>query len=124
MRGLARHEPTRRLSTPEIANETTVEAMERETTGMPEFGFPPHVYFREVDGQMVLLNLENEEYYGLDPVGTNIVNHLTDKPYEVAMADLASEYEVDPEVLRHDAAELVETLLAAGLLERKGDSGD
>lgn len=90
---------------------------------MPEFGFPPHVYFREIDGQMVLLNLENEEYFGLDPVGTNIVNHLTDEPYDAAMADLANQYEVDREVLRQDVAELVETLLAAGLLERKGDVG-
>ena len=94
--------------------------MERDNTAKPEFGFPPHVYFREVDGQMVLLNLENEEYFGLDPVGTNIVNHLTDKPSEVAMAVLASQYEVDPEVLRQDVAELVEKLLEAGLLERKG----
>ena len=33
---------------------------------------PPDVLVRELDGQAVLLNLENEAYYGLDEVGTRM----------------------------------------------------
>jgi hypothetical protein len=92
--------------------------MEWATTGKPDFAFPPHVYFREVDGQMVLLNLENEQYYGLDPVGTDIVNRLTQQSAEMALTDLMDDYEVDPEVLRRDVDDLIGKLLTAGLLER------
>lgn len=85
---------------------------------MPDYIFPPHVYNRAVDGQMVLLNLETEQYFGLDAVGTNIVTRLTEQSSESAIEDLLVDYQVDPQVLRRDIEELLEKLMAAGLLER------
>ncbi|HKY48350.1 MAG TPA: PqqD family protein [Acidimicrobiia bacterium] len=85
---------------------------------MPDYFFPPHVYNRAVDGQMVLLNLETEQYFGLDAVGTNIVTRLTEQSPESAIEDLLGDYQVDPQVLRRDIEELLEKLMAAGLLVR------
>jgi hypothetical protein len=67
---------------------------------------------------MVLLNLQTEEYFGLDPVGTNIVTRLTEQSSESAIEDLLVDYQVDPQVLRTDIEELVEKLMGAGLLVR------
>lgn len=92
--------------------------MEWATTGKPDFVFPPHVYYTEVDGQMVLLNLESEQYFGLDAVGSNIVTRLTEQSSEKALTDLMDDYKVDPEVLRRDIDDLVDKLLTAGLLMR------
>ena len=82
----------------------------------PNFAIPAHVYFREVDGPMVLLNLENEEYYGLDAVGTDIVKRLTDRSKAAALDALLVDYEVDPAVLRRDVDDLILKLVNAGLL--------
>ena len=87
-------------------------------TGKPDFLIPPHVYFTEVDGQMVLLNLDNEQYFGLDEVGTNMITRLTEQSSDTALTDLIEEYEVDPDVLRRDMLDLVDKLLTAGLLIR------
>lgn len=32
---------------------------------------PEHVLTRNLDGELVMLNLENERYYGLDDIGTH-----------------------------------------------------
>lgn len=92
--------------------------MEWATTDKPDFGFPPHVYVTEVDGEMVLLNLDSEVYFGLDSVGTDIINRLTAQSSEMALTELIDHYDVDPQVLRRDVDDLVGKLLAAGLLER------
>lgn len=92
-------------------------------TGVPpfesnSFEIPASVLFREVDGQMVLLNLESEQYYGLNAVGADIVTRLTSQPYGTAFAELARDYDVDLEVLRHDVEHLIEALERAGLVRR------
>ena len=98
--------------------------MERDTTASsPAFAIPAHVYYREVDGQMVLLNLDTEEYYGLSEVGAAIVTRVTEEPWEEALATLTDRYDVDPDVLRSDIDELVADLVTAGLLEHVETTG-
>lgn len=91
-----------------------------ETTGRPSFEIPPQVLYREVDGQMVLLNLETEQYYGLNEVGAHIVTRLTAQPFEAALAALTDDFEVDVTVLHRDIDNLVGELVQAGLLKRSG----
>jgi hypothetical protein len=83
----------------------------------PAFAFSSGVLAREVGGEMVLLNLESEQYYGLDRVGADIVDRLVRTPRDEAMAALRDDYEVDPTVLEHDVERLIAGLIAAGLLE-------
>ncbi len=91
-------------------------------TGEPSFAIPPTVLYQPVGREMVLLNLESEQYFALNEVGAHIVTHLTEKPLEEAFATLEREYEVDPDVLRRDVVELIDGLLGAGLLVRVGTS--
>jgi hypothetical protein len=67
---------------------------------------------------MVLLDLESEQYYGLDAVGADIVTRLTSAPMDEAMAELRHTYDVDAGVLEADVGRLVTELLGVGLLER------
>ncbi len=67
---------------------------------------------------MVLLDLETEQYFGLDDVGTDIVTRITEKPVAVALDELTAAYDVDREALRTDVDDLVASLLGAGLLRR------
>ncbi len=53
------------------------------------------VAFRDLDGEMVLLNLRTGVYCGLDPVGTRIWHLLrAGQPLEAIVASLVAEYEV------------------------------
>jgi hypothetical protein len=83
------------------------------TTGQPSFEIPAQVLHREV-----LLDLATEQYFGLDEIGADIVGRLTRQPYDEAIVALTADYEVDPDTLRRDVRDLVETLIGAGLLER------
>ena len=79
---------------------------------------PDEVLLSGLQDESVLLNLENERYYGLEEVGTRMLAVLTSSPsIEAAYETLLSEYEVDPQRLREDLAELVEKLVKEGLVE-------
>lgn len=75
------------------------------------------VMFRELDGEAVLLNLENEAYYGLDDIGTRIWQVVTTSPsLHAAMEILLSEYEVQPKQLKSDINTLLSDLMQNGLV--------
>jgi hypothetical protein len=92
------------------------ERVDSNTDEAPGYVIPEQVYLREVNGQMVLLNLETEEYYGLDEVGALIVNRLVEHPMDDAIDLLLTDFEIDTETLRGDVDALVASLLLAGLL--------
>lgn len=81
------------------------------------------VLTQEVSGEMVLMDLSSEQYFGLDAVGTRVWNLLDQG---IAPADLLSillrEYEVEQLQLESDIEELLGQLLEAGLV-RVGAEG-
>jgi len=79
---------------------------------------PAHVLVRHLDGETVLLNLETEQYFGLDATGTRMWELATHMPsLEAAYGELSEEFEVEPEVLRRHFAELMGQLVENGLLK-------
>jgi hypothetical protein len=79
---------------------------------------PEHVLMRVVDGELVVLNLDNEHYYGLDEVGTAMWEALTTAPtVSDAIRDLLATYDVDEQTLTRDVENLLEDLRARGLVE-------
>jgi hypothetical protein len=78
---------------------------------------PEDVLFRQLDQEAVILNLDTEIYFGLDAVGTDMWLALTTSDsIQAAYESLLEEYDVAPETLRGDLEELVEKLVADGLL--------
>ena len=82
----------------------------------------PDTLINVVGNEAVLLNLGNEQYYGLDETGTSIWQALTtNMTIQAAYEKLLDEYEVSAEVLQQDLRELLEKLLAQGLVELQSE---
>lgn len=71
------------------------------------------------DAESVLLDLDREEYHGLDAVGTRFWEVLAATPsVEAAYRQLSDAFDADPETLRRDLDAYVSKLTARGLLRR------
>ena len=78
---------------------------------------PDHVLTRRAAGETVLLNLDNEEYYGLSGVGDRAWRLFEEaKPFGEVVEVLVGEFEVEPSVLEADLTALIGDLVASGLV--------
>jgi hypothetical protein len=79
---------------------------------------PAHVLVRYLDCESVLLNLETEQYFGLDETGTRMWQLVMTSPsIDAAYQGLLAEFDVEPELLRTTLTELLGRLLDNGLLQ-------
>jgi Coenzyme PQQ synthesis protein D (PqqD) len=77
----------------------------------------PSVIYRDVSGEIVLLNLQSGVYYGLDPVGSRMWHLLMERrPLDDVCAVMVEEYDVPADVLRADLSRLVDELSSKGLV--------
>ena len=80
--------------------------------------FAETVFAQEVDGEMVLLDMESENYFGLDEVGTAIWQAMQEKQtLQEVFEVLLEQYEVEAEMLEHDLSDFVDKLQESGLIE-------
>ena len=78
---------------------------------------PDQILISNLQDESVILNLNSEQYFGLDNVGTRMFSVLTNSDsIEAAYESLTKEYDVDRQVLRDDLILLVENLLQQGLV--------
>jgi hypothetical protein len=89
----------------------------------PRFGdrsalaVPGHVLTRRASGETVLLNLDTEEYYGLDGVGTRLWELIEGgTTLGQAVGTLLNEFEVTRPVLEADLASVLNELCDCGLV--------
>jgi hypothetical protein len=85
----------------------------------------PEVLFQEVSGETVLLDLDSEQYFGLDAVGTRVWQLIGEGASADAVVDtLLGEYEVERETLAADVDELLARLAEAGLIHWVNEAGE
>ncbi len=73
--------------------------------------------FQPLEEDAVLLNLEREQYFGLDEVGTRMLQVMLESPnLGAAYEALLAEYEVTPGRLEADMARFLDELLENGLV--------
>ena len=74
---------------------------------------------RQVGEEMVMLNLERESYYGLNPVGARLMQ-LAETGATLAQIShqLIEEFEADREQVQGDVRRVAAELIASGLLEQ------
>ena len=79
---------------------------------------PDEVAIRKIDNDTVLLNLQTGTYFGLDAVGSRLLE-LLEQNGELAAAHRAmlEEFDVAPEILEADLLRLSQEMSAKGLLE-------
>lgn len=82
------------------------------------FAVSEEVVAREVGGEMVLLDLESGQYFGLDPVGGRIWELLSDKPHTLSeLCDvIEAEFDAPRERIEADILKLAEGLAEQGLI--------
>lgn len=79
--------------------------------------FPDTVFAQEIDGEMVLLDMASEHYFGLDGVATDIWKLLAEgKSLRQTVDALREVYDVDAATLEKDleafTAKLIDSKLA------------
>lgn len=83
----------------------------------------PDVISQEVSGETVLLDLESENYYGLDEVGTRIWQLIKETDQLQSIFDtLLKEYDVSEERLQLDMTTLLTEIEGMGLVKLEARS--
>lgn len=81
----------------------------------------PHVFTREFDGELVILDLDAGDYFGLDRVGKALWEGLVaGTSMHAIVSELAARYEVEPGRLEQDLTTLRDELVAKGFLVDAG----
>jgi hypothetical protein len=76
------------------------------------------VFTQEIDDELVILDMESENYFGLDETGTAIWQAVKEKESLKEVLELLLEqYDVDKEVLKQDLFDFVKELIENGLVE-------
>lgn len=74
--------------------------------------------FSEIDGEVVMLSVENSEYYGMDSVGSRIWQLLENSvSFKKLIELLLDEFEVTEEQCKEDTLKFLEQLMEKQLLE-------
>lgn len=77
----------------------------------------PDVMVRRVGAESVLLDLKTERYLGLDEIGSDMWQSLTEsESVEAAYQSLLRKFDVEGEELKRDLDEFVQELLSLGLV--------
>jgi len=76
-----------------------------------------HVHWRRFDSELVVLDLQRGEYYGLNEVAAEAFEQLArGETFSDTMARLLQAYDVDRERLAQDLERTFEDLLGRGIL--------
>ena len=79
---------------------------------------PEGILFQDVGGEIVLLNIETGEYYGLNEVGSRIWTLFQEgQPVSQVLTTLLSEYDVFEEGLRSDVKQFLLQLQSKHIIE-------
>jgi hypothetical protein len=85
---------------------------------------PDGVLSRDLQGEMVILDLKTGVYFGLDPVGTRIWHLLQEhQSLQKVLNSLVEEYEVTEAVCADDLLAFVAKMLEKGLVEVNNKAG-
>ena len=83
----------------------------------PHYLFSQEVLFQPLGEEAVLLNLQNNRYYGLNEVGARMWQLLQEHGELYAVvAQMVAEYEVEEAVLRQDLQTLIAQLVEQEML--------
>lgn len=80
--------------------------------------FSDTVFAQEVDDEMVLLDMNSENYFGLDAVGTDIWQVMQKQEnLEKVLEVLIEQYDVEEKILKKDLLLFVQQLEESGLIK-------
>lgn len=78
---------------------------------------PPDVVARVVAGEALIVDLKSGHYFGLDPVGTRILELISEKgTFGGILEGVLAEFEVEPDRARADLERLLGQMVERGLV--------
>jgi hypothetical protein len=79
-----------------------------------------HVFAREFDGELVILDLDGGLYYGLDEIASAAWTRVCDQKKSIreAVSDMLARYEVDEQTLMNDIVALATEWITKGLVQQ------
>ena len=82
----------------------------------------PKLIANQMDGEVVMMSIDNGEYYGLDEIGSRIWE-LIELPVSISclVDSLTNEFEVEKAECENDTIEFLDDLLQKGLLLVKNE---
>lgn len=86
---------------------------------MGKFKIADNVLFQELDGEAVLLSLDEGCYFGLDELGTRIWQLIEeDLDTQQVVEKIVEEYDVEPEQAQQDLDKFLDDLEESGLIRQ------
>lgn len=82
-----------------------------------KYQISPEVLFSKIDDEVIIMSIEADSYFGLDPVGSRIWE-LLEQPatMDELVSQLVQEYDVSEAECRQDAQDFVTEMVARGLI--------
>jgi len=76
------------------------------------------VHSQLVDGELVILDMKTEKYFGLDSVGSDIWKLIDEEnSFQEILDAMLEMYDADPDQVNRDIEDLIEKLLTDNLIE-------
>jgi len=77
----------------------------------------PEMLSSDMDGEKVMMSIENGEYYGLNPIGSRIWELIEQpKTIDKLISILTDEFDVTPEICENDVLAFLKELLEKNLI--------
>ena len=78
----------------------------------------PEIIATEVDGELVLMSIEDGKYFGLDPIGSEIWRRLEEpKSVEALCGELKDHFDGDPATIERETLDFLGKLSDSKLLQ-------
>lgn len=78
----------------------------------------PEIVHSDMDGETVMMSIEQGEYYGIDAIGAQIWNMLEEeKSIEDICASLCEKYDVEASVCQRDVIRFLENMHEQKIIE-------
>lgn len=85
------------------------------------FRVPAHIITRELDNEIVILDMEAGSYFGLDPIGSRMWSLFSSgKSLDEMCDEIVNEYDASKDEVLRDALALAEQLTNKRMLEIVG----
>lgn len=86
--------------------------------GSEMISISPSVTYTQIDDGIVVLNIENGQYYGLNSTASYIYELLDKEPrtMEGLISDMVKEYDVAEDILRKDISAVIDTMKERGIV--------
>ena len=118
---MSEHDPAIPDTSPpeSVASDAPSNASENTAPRNTYVSVPDDVLLQHVSDETVLLHLTTGTYFGLDPIGTRMLDLAIELSDEEAVVEaLESEYEAERDTLAHDLEHLLSDLAGKSLIVR------